>query len=51
MKELMEYFKYKHCTYFVNNYIKPVLKSNKLYKTIKNKTHSRNQKYIKMKIK
>ena len=51
MKELMEHFKYKHCTYFVNNYIKPLLESNKLGLTIPDKPNSRNQKYIKMKIK
>ena len=51
MKELMEHFKYKHCTYFVNNYIKPLLESNKLGLTIPDKPNLRNQKYIKMNIK
>ena len=47
MKELMEHFNYKHRTYFVNNYIKPLLESNKLGLTIPDKPNSKNQKYIK----
>ena len=47
MKELMEHFNYKHRTYFVNTYIKPLFASNKLDLTIPDKPNSRKQKYIK----
>ena len=41
MKELKGHFNYKHRKYFVNNYIKPLLESNKLGLTIPDKPNSR----------
>lgn len=46
LKEMMDYFNYKHRTYFVNVYIKPLLNSKKLGLTIPDKPNSRNQKYV-----
>lgn len=47
LKEIMDHFNYKHRTFFVNNYIKPLLKSKELGLTIPDKPNSKNQKYIK----
>ena len=46
LKEIIEYFGYKNARGFREKYINPLLKENKLIKTIPDKPRSRNQKYI-----
>ncbi len=46
LKEIMEYFNYKHRPSFIENHIKPLLNSKKLGLTIPEKPNSRNQKYV-----
>lgn len=47
LKELMEYFGYKHRPTFIKNHLRPLLNEGKIRLTIPDKPNSKNQKYIK----
>ena len=47
LKEIMEYFGYKHRPTFIQNHLKPLLNEGKISLTIPDKPNSKNQKYIK----
>ena len=45
-QEIMDYIDIKNRGYFVEQYLKPLLETEKLLMTIPNKPKSKNQKYI-----
>lgn len=47
LKEIMEYFGYKHRPSFINNHLKTLIDEDKIVLTIPDKPTSRNQKYLK----
>ena len=47
LKEIMEYFNYKHRPSFIKKYLRPLLEEEKIRLTIPDKPNSKNQKYVK----